>query len=212
MAQNNQLWILDLNAKAISPIYTGEINTRRRPSGNKLLTRKSGDNHAVVSIFGIIRRYAEQIYRERGQTRTCDIGKNSKGCGKCITCDLFGSLGKKGRVIFEYLKSKKSFKDVVDPTHHNNLDTETGQVKAFIEVEQIKEGTEFGGKIIIRNPKQKDLEVILSALEAAEEQGIGGWTKRDMGRIKFDVTVNKIVWSDYIQDGIDRAKQLLGGK
>ena len=163
MAQN-QLWILDLNAKALSPIYTGEVNTRRRFKGNQLLTRKSGDDHAVVSIFGVIRRYAEQIYREKDEKGTCDVGKNSKGCGKCITCELFGSLGKKGRVIFEYLKSKKSFRDVVDTNHHHNIDSETGQVNAFLEVEEIKEGTEFSGKVIIRNPTKKELRIIVISL------------------------------------------------
>ena len=207
-----EIWIVEIKATAVSPLFIGETKVeekKKRGGGNAIFTRKSGDNKAVVSFFGPIRRYAEAIYRPEG---TCDIGTNNKGCGKCLTCDLFGSLGRKGRAIFDYLKSTGNFNQVVKKAVHTSLKTDSGQVNSFIEVEEIQEGTELLGRILIRNPHQKDVEMLLEALKAAEEQGIGGWTKRDMGRAKFNVEVKKIQWVEYKKYGIEQAKKLLGAK
>src|SRR5450756_2698427 len=89
---NEDLWILELKATAVSPLYTGENkleSQKRRKQGNLLPTRMSGDGFASISIFGAIRGYAEKIYKGDG---TCDTGKDTKGCGRCLTCDMFLSL------------------------------------------------------------------------------------------------------------------------
>ncbi|KKK57318.1 hypothetical protein LCGC14_3055660 [marine sediment metagenome] len=112
------LWILELKATAVSTLYSGEnkINSKRkRGQGNKLPTRRTVDGHAAISIYGVMRTFAEKIDREEG---TCDIGKNAKGCGRCLTCNMFGNLGRKGRVLFEDLKSIKPFNQCTEFTIH----------------------------------------------------------------------------------------------
>jgi len=213
---NEDLWILDLKARAISPLYTGENkmeSQKQRKIGNLLPTRKSGDGYASISIFGAIRGFAEKIYKGDG---TCDTGKDTRGCGKCLTCDMFGNLGRKGRVSFEDLKSIKPFERVVERTVHPHIDRETGTISAgkgaSIEVEEIVEGTELAGKIIIKNPVEKDLEVLNAALKAAEDNGIGGWTRRGKGRVKFEVNMNRVKWENYKLAGAAEAKKLVSMK
>lgn len=210
------LWIVDLKATAVSPLYTGEnkLNSQKaRKVGNILPTRMTGDGFAAVSIFGAIRGYAEKIYRDEG---ACDTGKDTKGCGRCLTCDMFGSLGRKGRILFEDLKTTRPFDKVVDRTVHPHIDRETGTIPpgkgASIELEEILEGTELVGKLLIRNPVEKDLVVLQAAFKAAEDSGIGGWTRRGKGRVKFDCKVNKIKWAAYKELGAAEAKKLVGAK
>ncbi|MHA1341301.1 MAG: hypothetical protein ACTSRZ_15095 [Promethearchaeota archaeon] len=205
----DEIWIINLKATVKSPIYTGEIRgeeIKKRKRENKVPTRKTGDNFAAVSIYGPLRRYAQHIYKNEG---ACDIGKNNKGCKKCLICDLFGYLGKKGRAIFTFLRSDEPFNKVVDGDTHISIETDSGAVNSFIILETIKEGTTLSGNIIIKDPKEKDLEVILSALKAAEENGIGGWTKRDLGRVKFDYTIEKKKWEDYRKQATAELKKIL---
>jgi hypothetical protein len=69
---NEDLWILELKATAVSPLYSGENKVdsqKRRKQGNLLPTRMSGDGFASISIFGAIRGYAEKM-TNRGDTLT----------------------------------------------------------------------------------------------------------------------------------------------
>ncbi len=213
---NEDLWILELKATAVSPLYTGENkleSQRRRKVGNLLPTRMTGDGFAAVSIFGAIRGYTEKIYKDTG---TCDTGKDTKGCGHCMTCDMYGSLGRKGRVLFEDMKTTRPFDKVVERTVHPHIDRETGTIAsgkgASIEVEEIVEGTELTGRIVIKNPTEKDIEVLNAALKAAEDNGIGGWTRRGKGRVKFEVTAKKVKWANYKEQGAEEAKKLVAAK
>lgn len=210
------LWIVELKATAVSPLYTGEnkLNSQReRKVGNVLPTRKTGDGFAAVSIFGAIRGYAEKIYKGDG---ACDTGKDTRGCGRCITCDMFGNLGRKGRVLFEDLKTIRAFDKVVERTVHPHIDRETGTIPqgkgASIDLEEIVEGTELLGRVIIRNPVERDLEVLNAALKAAEDSGIGGWTRRGKGRVKFALSMKKIRWAAYKELGAAEAKKLVAAK
>lgn len=213
---NEDLYILELKATAISPLYTGENkleSQKRRKVGNLLPTRMTGDGFASVSIFGVIRSYAEKIYRDTG---TCDTGKDTKGCGKCLTCNMFGSLGRKGRVSFEDLKSVQPFDKIVERTVHPHIDRETGSIAsgrgASIELEEIVEGTELTSTIVIKSPTEKDLEMLNAAFRAAEDNGIGGWTKRGKGRVKFEINIKRVKWSYYKEFGIEEAKKLVNLK
>lgn len=213
------LWIMDLKVVAISPIYTGEnkIESQKvRKTGNRLPTRMSGDGYATVNISGVIRANAEKIFRDEG---SCDVGKNAKGCGKCLVCDMFGSLGRKGRISIDELKSVLPFDKVVQVAVHPRIDRETGTIPvdpmtgkalkgASLELEEIQEGTELLGKIIIRNPKSKDLDVLEAVFKAMEVGGIGGWTRRGKGRVSVVVDLKKIKWSDYKEIGKEEAKRL----
>lgn len=207
------LWIMGLKVVAVSPIYTGENKVesqKMRKTGNRLPTRKSGDGYATVNISGVIRSFVEKIYKDEG---SCDVGKNAKGCGRCITCKMFGSLGRKGKIGVDILKSVLPFDKVVQTVVHPRIDRETGTIPsergASIEVEEIQEGTELLGRIIIRNPEEKDLVVLDSALKAMEVHGIGGWTRRGLGRTKIVTTLEKKKWSVYKELGKEEVERLL---
>lgn len=210
----DDLWIMNLKVIAVSPIYTGENkieSQKQRKIANRLPTRKSGDGFATVNISGVIRYYVEKIYKDEG---VCDVGTSAKGCGRCLACNMFGSLGRKGRVSVDELKSVQPFDKVVSVAIHPRIDRETGTIPqergASIELEEIQEGAELLGRIIIRNPKEKDLIVLESAIKTMETHGIGGWTRRGKGRISVTTTLDKIKWSIYKEIGREEAKKLLG--
>lgn len=214
---NDDLWILNLKVTAVSPIYTGENkleSQKDRRTGVKLPTRRSGDGYAVVNISGIMRSFDERIYKNEG---ACDVGKNARGCGRCLICDLYGALGRKGRASVDELKSILPFEKVVMSAKHPRIDRDTGTVPkddkgATLELEEIQEGTELLGKLLIRFPKERDLEIIESAIKAMEEHGIGGWTRRGKGRVRIESTLEKVKWSDYKEEGKEEAKKLLEKK
>lgn len=210
------LWILDLKVIAVSPIYTGENkieSQKMRKTGNRLPTRKSGDGYAVVNISGVVRSFVEKIYKNEG---SCDVGKNAKGCGRCMTCDMFGSLGRKGRIAVDELKSVLPFDKIVQIAVHPRIDRETGTIPsergASIEVEEIQEGSELLGKMLIKNPKDKDLLILESAIKAMEEHGIGGWTRRGKGRVRIETDLKKLKWDVYKEMGKEEVKRLTENK
>lgn len=207
------LWKMDLKVVATSSIYTGENkieSQKKRKIGNRLPTRRSGDGFATVNISGVLRAYVEKIYKDEG---SCDVGKNAKGCGRCMTCDMFGYLGRKGRISVDELKSVLPFDNVIQIAVHPRIDRETGTIPsergASIEVEEIQEGTELRGKILIKNPKPKDIEALEAAFKAMETGGIGGWTRRGKGRIAIAAELKKLKWSDYKEKGREEARKLL---
>ncbi len=124
---------------------------------------------------------------------------------------MFGYLGKKGKVYIDDLKSVRLFNEIVDRVVHPHIDRDNGTLVsgkgASIEIEEVAEGSEFNGKIIIRNATQKDVEIINACLRAAEDSGIGGWTRRGRGRVKFDVVLRQQKWSDYKALGEVEAKK-----
>jgi hypothetical protein len=213
MGTQDGIWAMRLKVTAITSIYTGENKKKdaeNRKDGKLLPTRKSGDGYATVNLAGIVRFYAEKIYKIDG---ACDVGVNAKGCGRCLTCDMFGSLGRKGRISVDELKSVVPFGQCVDICTHPRISRETGTVVqdrgATIDLEEVREGTVFLGNIMIRNPKEKDVEMLSSILKAIEENGLGGWTRRGKGRCSFAVTLDKIGWQNYKDMGKEEARKLL---
>ena len=212
------LLIMKLRATAITPLYTGENNMGRQRElkvGNRLPTRRTGDRvpKAVVSIFGVMRGVLEQIYRAEG---ACDTGKNAKGCGACQVCLLFGFLGRKGRATFEDLVTVQPFEKCVQPVVHPHIEREAGTLAqgkgASIELEEITEGTELIGRILIKSATETDLTMIMAGLAATEDQGIGGWTRRGKGKVRFEVELVRMKWEDYKQVGRVLAKELVERK
>lgn len=215
VSQNEEIWILHLKVTALSPIYTGENKVKEvkaRKTKNRIPTRKSGDGFASVNLSGILRAYSEKMLKSSG---ACDVAQNAKGCGRpdCITCDLYGYLGKKGRVSVDELKTVKPFDDITDISTHPRIDRDTGVVTKdqgpTIELEEIQEGTELLGNIIIRSPRDRDVEIIKGALMAIETHGMGGWTRRGRGRCSIMSTLEKIKWSTYVDMGREEARKLL---
>lgn len=213
MKPEDGVWIMKLKVTALTSIYTGENkkeNAKHRKQGNLLPTRQSGDGFAAVNLAGIVRFYAEKIFKSEG---ACDVGINAKGCGRCVTCDMFGSLGRKGRISVDELKSVEPFDNVVDVATHPRISRETGTVVqdkgATIDLEEVREGTVFLGNMIIRNPREKDVEMLSGVLKAIEVNGLGGWTRRGKGRVSFSVNLEKIKWSAYKEVGREEARRLL---
>lgn len=213
VTQNEEIWIMHLKIIALSPIYTGENKLkeiRERKTKNRIPTRKSGDGHAAVNLSGVLRAYSEKMLKDSG---ACDVARDAKGCGRCVVCNMFGYLGKKGRIIVDELKSVRPFNEVVDVSVHPRIDRDTGVVTKdagpTIELEEIQEGTELVGNIVIRNPSEKDVEIIRGVLDAIEIHGMGGWTRRGRGRTKIDVDLEKIKWSTYLDIGKEEARKLL---
>ena len=193
---NEDVWILHLKVTAISPIYTGENKQkeiRERKTKNRIPTRKSGDGFATVNMSGVLRAYTEKMLKSDG---ACDVSRDAKGCGHCVTCDMYGYLGKKGRVSVDELKTVRPFSEVVDFSTHPRIDRETGVVTKdqgpTVDLEEIQEGSELLGNIVIRNPTEKDVEIITGAIKAIEINGIGGWTRRGRGRTKIDMVLEKL--------------------
>lgn len=215
MKSEDGIWIMHLEVTAITSIYTGENKkeeAKERRKGNLLPTRKTGDGYAGVNLAGIVRFYAEKIFKSDG---ACDVGINAKGCGRpsCPTCDMFGYLGRKGRISVDELKSVEPFSKVVDIATHPRISRETGTVVqdkgATIDLEEVREGTVLLGNIIIRNPKEKDVKNLRGILNAIEVNGLGAWSRRGKGRVSFSVNLEKIRWSDYKNIGEEEARKLL---
>ncbi len=108
--------VFDLKATTLSPMYSGEIKLDRR--SDVKLVRITGDGRVAFPIYGALRGYLERILRENGEN-ICDTGaKDAKPCGRCVLCDLFGSLSKKGRAIIDDMVSERPYKEIVHPHLH----------------------------------------------------------------------------------------------
>lgn len=218
---DTDLWVLNLKITTVTSLYTGENKLEFKEKRIKdyekaslLPARQTTDGFAAVNISGMIRSMGEKIYKDEG---TCDIGQDARGCKKCIMCDMFGSLGKKGRISIDELRSVKPFKDVTDVAVHPRIDRTTGTIPvnevgravkgASLEVEEINEGVELVGNILIRYPKEKDVDVLDAIFRALEINGIGAWTRRGKGRVKIERIVNKIKWSAFKKMGAEDAKK-----
>ena len=209
-----EVWILDVKMKTVSPGVFGEIKTERRDEMKKrkkihIPARISADGRVAVSIYGVVRAAVETIFRKTPKEElkkifgidgallnVCDTGGyGALGCGKCIACEMFGSIGnsaRMGNVRFSDLYSTKPASEIVDVVFHSKVDRESGVVTQSTAIEEIKEGAEFEGKIIIRNPKDVYVKILEAAFKYIEEvSGIGGWKRRGRGFVKFETKLRK---------------------
>ena len=178
--------ICQLTFQTVSPLYSGETRVSKTAGERVLQVRKTGDGFVMVPLKGVLRTYCEQILKDAGK-QVCDISKNPRGCGKCQVCDLFGYLGKRGRMLVENLISTSPAREIVKTATHIKIDRESGTVSRgnSFKAEEVIEGSEFKGKIIIFNAQAEDLKLIDAGLKAIEEFGLGGWTTRGYGRVKL---------------------------
>ncbi len=191
--------VFDLKLMTTSPMYSGEIKLDRK--GEIKLCRITGDGRVAFPIYGVLRGYLERILKESGED-VCDTGaKDAKPCGRCVLCDLFGSLGKKGRAIIDDMVSEKPYREIVHPAVHLRVNREKGTVSNTLRIEEIEEeGAIFRGKIRIIDPKPRDEELIKAGLRAIEEFGIGGWTTRGRERVKIEYSIHEKEWSDFLKE------------
>jgi len=198
---------LKLKATTTSPLYSGEVKQTfiEQTRGVNLPIRRTGDGHVAIPIYGALRAYLEKTLREKGEG-VCDSGaKGAKGCGRCVLCDLFGHLGKRGRAIIDDIVSEERTEKIVSKSTHLRLNRNEGVVSDTLTLEAVPEGVVFTGKIRIIEPKDRDIELIATAVEAINEFGIGGWITRGHGRIKMEFEVEERRWTQLIE----RAKEML---
>jgi len=199
----NKYLVFEIKATTTSPVVSGEIKMDRK--SDIKLARITGDGRVAIPVYGALRGYLERILRENGEN-VCDTGaKDAKPCGRCVLCDLFGSLDKKGRAIIDDLVSERPYKEIVHPAVHLRISRENGAVSNTLRIEEIEEGAVFTGKIRVVDPKPRDKELIIAGLKAIEEFGIGGWVTRGRGRVKIDFTVQEKEWTDFLK----QAKEIL---
>ncbi|MEM3525748.1 MAG: hypothetical protein QXQ54_08910, partial [Thermoplasmata archaeon] len=113
--------------------------------------------------------------------------KGAKTCGRCVLCDLFGSLGKAGRLIADDMVSEKPASEIVSVTVHTRLERETRTVSDTLQMEEVQPGAKFKGRLIILNPQPRDDELVQAAINAINEFGVGGWVNRGRGRVKLEI-------------------------
>jgi|UniRef100_A0A7C4UGJ1 CRISPR/Cas system CSM-associated protein Csm3 (group 7 of RAMP superfamily) len=202
--------VIEVYAKTISPLYTGEIKKEaiREARDVNLPVRRTEDGKVAIPIYGVIRAYLEKILTEKGEN-VCDTGaKGAKGCGRCVLCDLFGYLGRRGRAFIDDLVSKENAMKIVSSVTHNRIDRNSGTVSDALKMEEIKEGSEFYGKIRIIEPKERDIELFATAFEAMKEFGIGGWVTRGRGRVDIQFKVYERRWTEFINRAKETLKQI----
>ncbi|HDH45038.1 MAG TPA: hypothetical protein ENG66_06590 [Thermococcus sp.] len=201
--------VFELEAVTTSPVVSGEIKIERQEKTKVKLARITGDGRVAIPIYGLLRGYLEIMLREKGEN-VCDTGaKNAIPCAKCVLCDLFGSLEKRGRAIIDDLVSVESYKDIVNTSIHLRISRQSGTVSDTLKLDEIKEGAKFVGKIRVLFPKERDKELILAGLKAIEEFGLGGWITRGRGRIKFTkIDIKKKNWSDFLRMAQEELKNI----
>ena len=193
--------VFELKARTLTPAVSGETKIDRQEKTKTKLARITGDGRVAIPIYGVLRGYLEIMLRQKGEN-VCDTGKKGAiPCARCVLCDLFGSLEKKGRAIIDDLVSVEPYKNIVHPTIHLRINRETGTVSDTLKIEEIQEGAVFTGKIRVLFPKERDVELIMAGLKAIEEFGLGGWVTRGRGRIKFTkIEIKKKSWVDFLNE------------
>lgn len=188
----------EVECETVSPVVSGEIKTDRKNKTKTALARITGDGKVAVPIYGVMRAYLEKTLREAGED-VCDTG-TSGGCGKCVLCNLFGSLQSRGRAVIDDLKSEENYREIANESTHIRISRETNTVSQSqtLRMEEIQEGATFRGSIRIIDPKERDKELIVTALKALEEFGLGGWLTRGRGRVTVKYSIEEKKWSDYI--------------
>lgn len=207
----------ELEMKTLSTVISGEIKEeerrRKERAGVHLPCRITADNRVAVPIYGALRGYAEIALRASGED-VCDTGgKGTKGCGKCVLCDLYGSLGRRGRAMIDDLRSVENYDKVVKKVMHVKLDREKGNVSDAMGAEEIQEETAFTGNIVVLNPKERDTELIHTGIGGINEFGLGGWLTRGRGRVELKIAdVEKRSWATLVEEARKKAKELLEKK
>jgi CRISPR/Cas system CSM-associated protein Csm3 (group 7 of RAMP superfamily) len=206
-----------LEMKTLSTVISGEIKEeerrRKEREGVHLPCRITADNKVAVPIYGSLRGYAEIALRASGED-VCDTGgKGTKGCGKCVLCEIYGSLGRRGRALIDDLRSVENYDKVVKKVMHVKLDREEGKVSDALGAEEIQEGTVFTGNIVVLNPKERDTELLNIGIAGINEFGLGGWLTRGRGRVELKIaSVEKRSWDTLVEEARKKAKELLEKK
>lgn len=195
--------VLGVTMTTVSPLYTGEVREEdkkaAKTTGVNFPVRKTATGRALVPFKGALRSVIETMLISKGD-RVCDTGKSkARPCGQCVTCSMFGSMGRKGRLTTDFLSSAEDKRAIVRESTHARIDRQMGSISDSFKGEEVIEGAVFNAKIFINNPQANDVSLITSALAFIEENGVGGWTNKGYGRVKFSVTEEKLTKHKYLK-------------
>ena len=188
-----KITLINVTMTTLSPFYTGEVREEeKRISRVNFPVRKTSTGKVLIPFKGPIRSALEVMLPGNGK-QVCNTGiKGTKPCGQCIVCSMFGSMGRKGRVSTDFLISDDDKKQIVREASHVRLDRNKGSVSDSFKGEEVIENSVFRSKIIVNEPQPDDIELIKAALLYIEEHGLGGWTNKGYGRVKFETTVEEL--------------------
>lgn len=191
--------------ETVSPLVTGEI--KKVPQKGTRPVRRTAHGRVAVPIYGALRAGLEKTLRANGK-QVCDSGK--KTCGRCVLCDLFGSLGQGGRAIIDDLVSDRPASEIAHPSTHVRLNREDNTVEDSLKQEEVEEGAVFRGQILLDRVKEGDLELIQAGLEAINEFGLGGWKTRGRGRVSVSIgSYEERDYREFMEKGKEKAREVL---
>lgn len=197
---SNKIEVLDLLMTSTSPLYTGEVRVLEKKAAQvNFPVRKTAHNKVLIPFKGALRASLEIILKGKGLA-VCDTGGSaSRPCGKCETCSLFGSMGRKGRAVVDFLISDDDKNKIVRDATHIRIDRNNGNATDSFKGEEVIEGAIFRGRVLILNPTEKDIPYIKAALTYVEQNGIGGWTNKGYGRVKFEINAQTITKESFLK-------------
>ena len=135
---------------------------------------------------------------------------------KQIVNDIFGDSDIHASTI--YFGPLSSLKAELDVRKHIAINPETGAVRNLFEIELVKEGAEFSGRIVTRNLSPTYLS-LLFALREFTNQGLfrlGGFKSRGYGLVKLDFEGMEIILpgisTNNLRQGVQLEPQIGTGK
>jgi CRISPR/Cas system CSM-associated protein Csm3 (group 7 of RAMP superfamily) len=176
--------------KTVTPLYTGEVRVEdvkvaRNTGIASFFVRKTNDGRVIIPLKGALRGTLEKILPLE-DVRVCNTGvSGAKPCGKCILCEMFGSLGKKGLLTVDFLLSEEKVDKIVKVSAHVRLSRTTDSVSDTFKAEEVIEGATFSANIIFHSFKEEYLKLIQKAIEHLALNGLGGWTNKGYGRFEY---------------------------
>ncbi|HOJ64590.1 MAG TPA: RAMP superfamily CRISPR-associated protein [Spirochaetota bacterium] len=188
--------------KTLSPLYTGEVRREDKEAAQKRVNfpvRKTATNKVLIPFKGALRSALEIMLKAKGEN-VCDTGESrARPCGRCVTCSLFGSMGRAGRASVDFLISNDTKEQIVRESTHLRIERQTKSASDTFKGEEVIEGATFTATITISNPQEKDLSLIQSALKFIEENGIGGWLNKGYGRVSFEVKSEDVATDRFLK-------------
>jgi len=193
--------VIDVTMKTVSPLYTGEVREEEKRAANaNFPVRKTATGRAIIPFKGALRSTLEKMLHAKGED-VCNTGKSkARPCGRCTTCDLFGSMGRKGRVSTDFLMSEADRREIIRQATHTRIDRDKGGVSDSFTGEEVVEGAVFHSRITIDGYREGDEALIESALKAIKEAGIGGWTNKGYGRVTFESAKKEVEADRFLKD------------
>lgn len=184
--------VFEVTAETLTPLYTGEVREEERKFSKEVEKiafpiRKTKDGRVLVPFKGPVRAALEKILPQEG-TQVCNTGNSgARPCGRCILCEMFGSLSKKGRLTFDFLESEAKGKEIIRVATHTRINRLNGSVSDSFKGEEVIEGVKFKARVTMHGFKDEYLNLFKKAISYLEKEGIGGWTNKGYGRMKFEI-------------------------